>query len=125
VFLNLSYDWAVLLVQLGIVLGSILILIILLSWFGARFKREVSYQERVQWQSQSAEASMKKLRHLTAKQLRDVGRVFYDTQENIRTRLTNCQLYSELIFNGKAGPRDAHSRLMIDSGSIRHPSYCP
>jgi len=51
---------------------------------------------------------MKKLRHLTAKQLRDVGRVFYDTQENIRTRLTNCQLYSELIFNGKAGPRDAY-----------------
>ena len=49
-FLNLSYDRAVLLVQLGIVLGSILILIILLSWFGARFKREVSYQERVQWQ---------------------------------------------------------------------------
>ena len=47
---GLSHDWAVLLVQLAIVIGDILLLIFLLPWLGARFKREVSPQERVQRQ---------------------------------------------------------------------------
>ncbi len=38
---GLSHDWAVLLVQLAIVLGGILLLIFLLPWLGARFKIEV------------------------------------------------------------------------------------
>jgi len=51
---------------------------------------------------------MKKLRHLTAKKLRDVGRVLYDAQEKMRTHQTHCQLYSEIIIYRKVEPKDAH-----------------
>lgn len=62
---------------------------------------------------------MKKLRRLTAKQLRDVGRVFYDALEKIRTHHTNCQLYSDLIITkGKTEPR-FHDTLSRENSKLR------
>ena len=60
---------------------------------------------------------MKKLRHLTAKQLRDVGRVFYDALEMIRIHHTNCQLYSDLIITGKTEPR-FHDTLSRENSNL-------